>query len=299
MTSDVERLRAFALVCDHGSISAAAAAAGNTAAELSQGLAALEREVGFQLIDRSRHPFRPTTYGAALRPHADRVLAAIGDAQAALEEHASRRVRLAAFSSSLSTFVPSALRDLRRSDPDVVVRVLQVETREALDLLRAGEADLAVVHFFPGTAPEAATGLAWHHLSTDPLRVVLPAHHPLAQAERIDLAQLADEPFMLPRFDTPAGRFRSLLEQLCAEAGFSPRAAYEVNDLVAYQAFVAAGISVAVMHELTIVHGIPGTTVRPLVAGDAGSREVYAVLDERKPHPAGNSLLTHLLGSGS
>ena len=294
MTSDVERLRAFALVCDHGSVSAAATALGDTPAEVSQRLAALEREVGFQLVDRSRHPFRPTAYGAALRPHADRVLAAVAAAQEALEEHASRRLRLAAFASSLSTFVPAALRDLQRGEPDLVVRVLQVETREALDLLGAGEADLAIVHFFPGTAPEAAEGLAWHHLSTDPLRVVLHAHHRLAQAERIELAQLADEPFMLPRFDTPVGRFRLLVERLCAEAGFSPHVVYEVNDLVAYQAFAAAGISIAVMHELTIVPGIPGTTARPL-AGDPGGREVYAVLDERKPHPAGKSLLAHLL----
>src|SRR5919206_4159813 len=97
---DVQRLRAFGLVLDLGSISAAAAVLGYTQSAVSQQLAALEREVGSALVDRSQRPLRATRAGETLRPHVARVLAAVGGAEAALDDLTSRpqrRVRLAAF----------------------------------------------------------------------------------------------------------------------------------------------------------------------------------------------------------
>src|ERR687895_2945741 len=100
---DVQRLRAFALVLDLGSISAAASVLGYTQSAVSQQLAALEREVGTPLVERSRRPLRATRAGALLRPHAERVLAALGDAEAAVDDlqGGTPRLRLAAFPSAL------------------------------------------------------------------------------------------------------------------------------------------------------------------------------------------------------
>src|SRR5688500_17896175 len=98
---DVSRLRAFALVLDLGSVSAAAGVLGYTQSAVSQQLASLEREVGEALVDRSQRPLRPTRAGSLLRPHAEQVLAAVGGAQAAVEDlrGGTRRLRLAAFPS--------------------------------------------------------------------------------------------------------------------------------------------------------------------------------------------------------
>ncbi len=83
---DIQRLRALALVLDLGSISAAASVLGYTQSAVSQQLAALEREVGTALVDRSQRPLRATHAGASLRPHVERVLAALGGAEAAVED---------------------------------------------------------------------------------------------------------------------------------------------------------------------------------------------------------------------
>src|SRR5215212_4736179 len=132
------RLRAFALVLDLGSISAAASVLGYTQSAVSQQLAALEREVGTALVDRSQRPLRATRAGTLLRPHVDRVLAALGGAQGAVEElrGGMPRLRLAAFPSALSSFVPKAVRELRRRHAQLAVHVLQLETREAVERLR-------------------------------------------------------------------------------------------------------------------------------------------------------------------
>jgi DNA-binding transcriptional LysR family regulator len=276
---DAQRLRAFALVLDLGSISAAASVLGYTQSAVSQQLAALEREVGTTLVERSQRPLRATRAGATLRPHVERVLAALGSAEAAVGDlrGGTSRLRLAAFPSALSSFVPAAIRDLRRAHPQLVVQVLQLETPEAVERLRGGDADLAVVHHTPGAAVPETAGLQRHRLLVDHLHVVLPAGHRLARRDAVSVTDLEAEPLILPRRDTPAGRFRSLVEHLCAQAGFSPRVTYELDDLPAAQAFVAAGIAIVPMHGLTLATLPPGATARPLVERPAGSRTVEAL----------------------
>ncbi|MFL5958586.1 MAG: LysR family transcriptional regulator [Solirubrobacterales bacterium] len=291
------RLRAFALVLDLGSISAAASVLGYTQSAVSQQLAALEREVGAALVDRSQRPLRATRAGASLRPQVERLLAALGGVEAAVEDlrGAAPRLRLAAFPSALSSFVPAAVRDLRRAHRDIVVRVLQLETQEAVERLRGGDADLAVVHYMPGLAVPETAGLQRRRLLVDDLHVVLPEAHRLARREAVSLTDLEAEPLILPGRDTPDGRFRSVVEHLCAQAGFAPRVAYEIDDLPAAQAFVAAGIAVVPMHGLILATLPQGATARPLAERPAGSRTVEALAPAAARTPVVDDLLDRLI----
>jgi DNA-binding transcriptional LysR family regulator len=296
---DAQRLRAFALVLDLGSISAAAGVLGYTQSAVSQQLAALEREAGMALVDRSQRPLRATRAGAALRPHVARVLAAMGGAEAAVEDlrGGRPRLRLVAFPSALSSFVPAAVRDVRRTHGELVVQILQSETHEAVERLRGGDADLAVVHHMPGVAVPATTGLERRRLLVDHLHVVLPEGHRLARRDAVSIADLDGEPLVLPRRDTPAGRFRSVVEHLCAEAGFAPRVAYELDDLPAAQAFVAAGIAVVPMHGLTLGTVPRGAVARPLAERPSGSRTIEALALAGERTPVVDELLTRLAES--
>jgi DNA-binding transcriptional LysR family regulator len=293
---DVQRLRAFTLVLDLGSISAAAAVLGYTQSAVSQQLAALEREVGTALVDRSRRPLHATPAGELMRPHAKRVLAAVSGAEAAVDDlrGGTRRLRLAAFTSALSSFIPAAVRDLRRAHPQLVVQVLQLETHEAVEHLAGGDADVAVVHYIPGVAVPETAGLQQRQLLVDDLYVVLPQAHRLARRDTVSIADLEQEPMILPRADTPAGRFRSLVEHLCAQAGFAPRVAYELDDLPAVQAFVAAGIGVVPMHGLTLGTVPLGATARALAERPAGSRTIEALARSAARTPVIEELLERL-----
>jgi DNA-binding transcriptional LysR family regulator len=293
--SDVQRLRAFALVLELGSISAAATVLGYTQSAVSQQLAALEREVGAALVDRSQRPLRATRVGASLRPHVARVLAALGGAEAAVEDlrGGTLRLRLAAFPSALSSFGPMAVRELRRKHSQLVVQVLQFETHEAVERLRGGDVDLAVVHHMPGVAVPETAGLQRRPLLVDHLYVLVPEGHRLARRDAVSVADLEAEPLILPRRDTPAGRFRSVVEHLCAQAGFTPQVAYELDDLPAAQAFVAAGIAVVPMHGLTLATVPPGATTRPLAERPAGSRTIE-VLAAAARTPVVDDLLERL-----
>ena len=293
---DIGRLRAFALVLDLGSISAAASVLGYTQSAVSQQLAALEREVGSVLVDRSQRPLRATRAGESLRPHVERVLAALGGAESALHDlrAGAERLRLAAFPSALSSFVPAAVRDLRRGHSRLVVQVLQLETAEAIERLRGGGVDLAVVHHMAGVAVPETAGLERRRLLVDHLHVVVPEGHRLARRDAVSLKDLEDEPLILPRRDTPAGRFRSVVEHLCARAGIAPQVAYELDDLPAAQAFVAAGIAIVPMHGLILATLPPGATALPLAERPAGSRTVEALAPAAARTPAVDDLLDRL-----
>ena len=291
-----QRLRTFTLVSDLGSISAAADVLGYTQSAVSQQLAALEREVGVPLVDRSQRPLRATRAGEVLRPHMERVLAAVSGAEAAVDDvrGGTHRLRLAAFTSALSSFVPAAVRDLRRAYPQLAVQVLQLETHEAIERLGDGDADLAVVHYMPGVAVPETAGLQRRQLLIDDLYVVLPEGHRPARRDAVSVADLEEEPLILPRRDTPAGRFRSVVEHLCAQAGFAPRIAYELDDLPAAQAFVAAGIAVVPMHGLILATLPPGATACALADRPAGSRTIEALAPAAARTPVVDDLLDRL-----
>jgi DNA-binding transcriptional LysR family regulator len=224
------------------------------------------------------------------------VLAALGGAEAAVQDlrGGTPRLRLAAFPSALSSFVPAAVRDLRRAHPQLVVEVLQLETPEAVERLRRGDADLAVVHHMPGLAVPEMADLRRRRLLVDHLYVVLPEGHRLARSDTVRITDLDGEPLIMPRRETPAGRFRSVVEHLCAQAGFAPRVAYELDDLPAVQAFVAAGIAVVPMHGLILATLPLGATARPLAEQPAGSRTVEALAPVAARTPVADDLLDRL-----
>jgi DNA-binding transcriptional LysR family regulator len=146
----------------------------------------------------------------------------------------------------------------------------------------------------PGIAVPETAGLQRRRLLVDHLYVVLPEGHRLARRDAVSLADLEAEPLILPRRDTPAGRFRSVVEHLCSQAGFAPRVAYELDDLPAAQAFAAAGIAIVPMHGLTLATLPPGATARPLTERPAGSRTIEALAPTAARTPIVDDLLERL-----
>src|ERR687894_2029638 len=88
---DVKQLRVFKAVGEHGSFSAAAEALSYTQPAISQQVAALEKQAGTTLVDRTSRGVRLTDAGLALVDHAEVVLARLAAAEAELEAMASVR----------------------------------------------------------------------------------------------------------------------------------------------------------------------------------------------------------------
>jgi DNA-binding transcriptional LysR family regulator len=256
---------------------------------VSHHVAALEREFGVTLVDRSTRPVSLTDAGARLAAHAVEVLGHVAAAEDELRAVAgleTGRLRIGAFGSACTSFVPAAFGRFEDLHPHIDVRLEGLESDPALHRLRSGDLDLAVVWAVYSGAPgrSADDGFERQRLADDPYRIVLPLGHRLARRRRVTLADLAGERFNGPARDTGQG-YRAMLDRLCEEAGFTPDVAYVVRDVTVGRAFVAAGLSVALIPELAIEQPRPDVAVRPVPELDP-SRSLHATWLRGRRAPA-------------
>ncbi len=169
----------FLGVVDTGSFSAAAEAVHRSQPRVSMHVAALEREAGVPLFDRSKRPVEPTEAGAVLAEHARAILRQLGSAEEAM---ASRRgtarglVTLGSYPSASAAFVPGLLEHLARTRPAIKVVLVERSTLELDPALASGEIDLCLRPMAPPAAPSVVSRLLWR----ESLSVVHPPDHPLA-----------------------------------------------------------------------------------------------------------------------
>lgn len=288
---DLRRLRAFHAVAERRSFSEAALALGYAQSVVSHHVAALEAEFGLTLVDRGKRPVGLTGAGERLLEHATTLLGQVAAAEEEMRALAGLEtgtVRVGAFLTACTSFVPAALARFRTEHPGIDVELEQVEPPGSLGRLRAGELDVVVS--FEGDREGLASTLLGH----DPFRIIVPPGHRLARRRVLELADLAGERFTGPRRE--AGVYREMLDRLCAEAGFTPDVAYVVDDVTVARAFVAAGGCVALIPELGIQQPRPDVVVKP-VRGLDPVRPLHASWLGGRRNPAIAPMVEALVGA--
>ncbi|MFB9238793.1 LysR family transcriptional regulator [Plantactinospora siamensis] len=270
---DVHRLRVFRAVVASGSVSAAAANLGYTASAVSQHVSALQRETGLTLLARSGRGIEPTAVGRALAREVDGLLAQLGTIEAFVADLRQGRtgsLSIAYFASVGAAWLPRVTGTLLREFPDLR---LDLQLR---DDLTAGPGQRPDVQLVVGTPPLRETREARaHHLLDDPYVAVVPAGHPLAGAEMVELGALAAEGWV--DNDFARGWCRRILLEACQAAGFSPSFRVEAHDYPTALALAAAGIGITVLPRLGAAKLPPGVAVVPVVA-PTPVRTIYALV---------------------
>ena len=270
---DVRRMRVLREVAIRGSFSAAAESLSFTQSAISQQIAALEREAGTTLVQRSARGVKLTEAGEALVRHTDAIMARLAEAEAELEAIAGLRggrLRMAAFESAGATLMPLAIAAFRQQHPAVELSMSMSEPEDCVPLLRSGDLDLGIV--FESAVTQADDGIDRVHLIEDPMYLVLPRDHPLANRRRVRLADLAGEAWIGGQPDCECNR---LISRACAVAGYEPRIAFETDDYTAMQGFVAAGVGVSLIAELGLTSVRDDIVVRDL-GRDTPVRQIFA-----------------------
>lgn len=274
---DVRRLRVLRELADHGTVAAAAAALHLTPSAVSQQLAALAREAGVQLVEPDGRRLRLTEAAHVLLGHAHRVFAQLEEAQAALARHAAghrRTARVGGFPTALSTLVAPAVAALRAAEPRIDVHAAETDEPGCFAQLAAGDLDVVVSVESPGAPRQDDPRFHREPLLTDLLDAVLPADHPRACADRLELAQLATERWVVAR---PGTSCHDIVRVACAAAGFSPSAAHHTDDWTATGALVAAGGAVALVPRLA-QSLMPDGVVVVSLSGVPAARHVFAAV---------------------
>lgn len=284
---DLRRLQVLLAVAEHGSFSEAAVELGYAQSVVSHHVAALEHELGVQLVDRGSRPVQLTEAGLRMGEHARAILGLVGDAEAEIRAIGGLRagsLRMSAFLAAGISFIPEVVRDFCAAHPAVELQLEQRSSDAALEDLRAGALDLAVI-WTPDQGREVGEALSSEVLGLEPYRIVLPATHRLARRRAVSLADLAGEPFTYPRESRDANRYVAWLRARCAEAGFEPELRYPVDDVMVGHAFVATGLCVGVLPHLAVSGGRAAVQLRPL-PGEHSVRAISAVWRAGRQVPA-------------
>ncbi|MEV6624980.1 LysR family transcriptional regulator [Amycolatopsis sp. NPDC051106] len=209
---------------------------------VSRRLAALADALGAPLTVPDGRGIRLTRAAELLAEAAERGLAAVDTGvRLAREEVApeSGHVVLGFLHLLGRSLVPSLLRGHRARYPGVRFTLVQGSRQEMIDRLVDGELDLALLAPLP-----AAPSLVTAGLVDEEILLSVPAGHHLAGRQSVRMTELAGEEFVL--LEQGYG-VRTLTDELCAAAGFTPRIAFEGQESDTVRGLVAAGLGVALL----------------------------------------------------
>jgi DNA-binding transcriptional LysR family regulator len=282
---DVNRLRVLVAVAHAKSIAEAARSLAFTPSALSQQISKLESELGARLLERRPNGIVLTPVGAVLVEHAERVIGELRQARAAVEAAMGaqpQRLALGSFATAAQILVPTAMAALQSRHPRAELSLFEIEPPDGYGLVSSGDLDALITHRYPGVPPTPHPGLDRRALLTDPLRLVVPDDHPLAETATgpgVDLARLTDETWIS---GAPGIPNRTALDSLAREAGIEPRVAYESADYHVVKALVGAGLGIALVPESVLGGtGDRRLTVRTL-RGPTPARDI-GIVHRRRP----------------
>lgn len=256
---DTRQLEYLVAVADELNFTRAAARVFAAQSTVSAGIRSLESELGTALFERDAHGVRLTEAGRTVLPEARSAIEAVERMREFTDEHGPLRgtVRVGIFTNLTTIDLPGIMGEFHRRHPHVDLRLGPSPSGSTglVEEVRQGRLDIA----FHGL-PDAVPDLIMRPLADSPFLAVLSEDHPLARRRTVALADLAEEAWV----DSRAGfGNRVTLDRALQALGLTRRVPTELSDLGEIPRFVAAGLGVAALPELTIIPA-EGAVVRPL-----------------------------------
>ena len=215
---------------------------------ISLQLQALERELGVELLQRSRRRINLTDAGEALyelaRPLVDGWDNLDRDFQTKIKGLQAGRLTVAAGSSTIQYLLPELVRSYRERFPTVQLQLANVTGKDGLALLRADEADFAV-----GSMLDVPNDIAWapvYHY--DPM-LITPLDHPLASKQSVSLEDLSPYGLILPPQRLSTYRLVDLVFQ---QRQVPYQVAIEVGGWEVIKEYVAMGLGISIVTGICI-----------------------------------------------
>jgi DNA-binding transcriptional LysR family regulator len=256
---ELRHLTALKAVAETGSFGRAATRLGYTQSAVSQQIAALERIVGQQLIERpgGPKPVSLTEAGAVLLRHADGIAARLNAARAdltALAEGDAGRLRIGTYQSVGARLLPGLLREFSATWPKVDVSLIEsADDGELIALVEQGELDLSFVMLPLEPGPFDAV-----ELMRDPYVLLVPAGSGLALRDRPPTAREIAE---LPLIGHRQCRSMQRIETRLSAAGHKANVVFRSDDNGTVQAMVSTGLGYALVPRLTVDESDPSIHV--------------------------------------
>src|SRR6478736_4017318 len=263
---DLNQLRCFVAAAEELHFGRAAQRLEMLPSALGRFIRILEEDLGTRLMMRTTRSVTLTDDGAAFLKEA-RSLLAQAEALAAKFRMSGRKeaatVRVGAIDSAAAGLLPMLLHDFRKQRPDVTVQLLEDKTLRLLPRLLSGRLDLALVR--PPENPDKR--LEFLFLFHETAVVAVSDQHPLAAKKRVTIADLKDQPLIVPeRRSRPHSH--DLTMKLFAEAGLEARIVQIADEKQTIVNLVSAELGVAIVPKWTSRMAARGVRYVRLAASD-------------------------------
>ena len=259
---DLHQLRCFVAAAEELHFGRAAQQLGMMPSALGRHVRMLEDDLGTRLLTRTTRSVALTDDGMALLEQARDLLGRADHIAASFRERVRARaatIRVGAIDSAAAGLLPALLHDLRNHHPDVTVKLIEDKTIRLLPRLLSGRLDLAFVRP-PVSADKRIDFMPLFH---ETAVVALSERHPLAARKRLTIADIADEPLIVPeRRSRPHSH--DLTMKLFAAAGRHANVVQIADEKQTIVNLVAAEIGVAIVPRWTQRMAARGVRYVPL-----------------------------------
>ena len=256
---ELRTINTFLHIAELHSFSQAARELGYSQSAVSAQVAQLEAELETPLFDRVGKTVRLTDAGQTFLAHARSLLATAEQAKAALQpaRQVNGTLRVALADSVCSTFLPDLLQRYHARYPQVEL-VLRTATADAmLQMLGSNQIDLAYTLDQPLVQPSLVLAVD----QPEPICVVAPAGHPLAQKETVSLQELAQQEFLL----TERGMsYRDALDQCMAAHHLAVKPYLELGSASLLCQMVELGMGLSFLPEYIVRNALAAGRVARL-----------------------------------
>lgn len=242
---DSKKLEILMTAADLGSFTKASEVVGYTQSGLTHMMDALEREIGFPLLQRNHSGIQLTEQGMQLMPAIREFLQANANLENQIQVIAQQKtevIRIAAYASIAMQWMPEILYRFRRICPEVNVDLRMVDhALEPFELLENGRTDVIFA------SRQSYSCCDWIPLYHERMYAILPRDYPLGGREVFPLEEYADQEFIMPY-----GKFDNDVKAALDPVGVKLNARVSRVDDETVIRMVGRGLGVSMMTELMI-----------------------------------------------
>ena len=247
MRFDLESLRVFTAVVEHGSIAAAAQTMHIVASAASRRISELEADAGTPLFERHSRGVRPTPAGQTLYRHAKRIFEQFQQAEGEIAEYTEGirgHVRMAVNFTTMVHYLPQELHRFLSANSAIKIDLIEKTSDLVVRMVEDRTVDFGICSF-----TERLERLSTLPYRVDKLAFIVPKHHRLAGRASLRFEEALDEDFVGMQ---DGASIHTLCKRAAAACGRRLKLRIQVTNFEAVRNMVAEGLGIGLLPEIGI-----------------------------------------------
>lgn len=276
MAFNFHQLHIFYTVAEKGSFSAAAQALHMTQPAVTMQIQALEDYFGTKLLHRSTKKIELSEAGRALLPFARKSIDLVKETEVTMSKFTHMlqgRLQLGASLTIGEYVLPRLLGPFGQQYPKITISMKVINTAQILEEIRSHQLNFGLIEA-PVEHPDMQIDAVMH----DELKLIVPAGHPLAAFEQVEMEEVLQYPFILR--EQGSGTRQVMEEELRLRniEMNSVRAVMELGSTGAVKSAVEAGLGVAILSPSSVKHEVALGLVKVIdIRGIEFKRRFYSI----------------------